>query len=255
MAGEKANEMTGGKTHHAYDTIRTRILAGTYAPTQRLIVRTLAEELAMSPVPIREALRRLEAEGWVVIRPNIGAEVRPVDAGLWVAAMDTLALVEGHATALAAPSMGSDDLARARAANERMRSALEGFNAVAAAQANQDFHAVFLDRCPSPYLVDVVKEVAERIGAMLRTVFVFVPDRTWAALAEHERLVELVESGADPEEVERFARQHKLRTVAAYLNRDEEGLPELDLGTTMVREALLREAAGPGPATILPGKP
>lgn len=236
-------EQVASKAQQAYETIRERIVAGTYAPGQRLVARTMATEFGMSPVPVREALRRLEAENWVVMRPNIGAEVRPVDAGVWVAAMDTLALVDGHAAALAAPLMTATDLQQAREANERMRGALESFDSFRASQANQDFHAVFHERCPSPYLVDVVRATSERIGAMLRTVFVFVPARTWAALAEHEHLLELVETEAPAEEVERFAREHKLRTVAAYLNRDEDSLPELELGANLVRDALERESA------------
>lgn len=243
IRGTTLIEQGASKAQQAYESIRERIVSGTYAPGQRLIARSLATELGMSPVPVREALRRLEAENWVLMRPNIGAEVRPVDAGAWVAAMDTLALVDGHAAALAAPLMTADDLRRARESNERMRDALENFDSFGASQANQDFHAIFHERCPSPFLVDVVRTTSEKIGAMLRTVFAFVPARTWAALGEHEHLLELVEAGAPAEEIERFAREHKLRTIAAYLNREEDSLPELALGEDLVRDALVRRSA------------
>lgn len=246
----EVREPRENKTQLAYETIRGRIIDGTYVPAQRLIVRTLADELAMSAVPIREALRRLEAEGWVVIRPNVGAEVRPVDASQWIAAMDALALIDGHATALAAPLLEPGDLEQAREANARMRQALAGMNTLAASAANQEFHSVFYERCSNPYVRELVRSAGERVGAMLRTVFVFVPHRTAAAVGEHDELLALVEAGAEPEQIGAFARGHKLRTVAAYLTRDEEPLPDFDASVELVREALAENRAEPAQRAV-----
>jgi len=67
------------KHEHAYTVIRQRILNGTYQPGHRLVIGTVAGELGISAVPVREAIRRLEAEGRVVYRHNVGARVAPVD--------------------------------------------------------------------------------------------------------------------------------------------------------------------------------
>lgn len=67
------------KHERAYAVIRQRILDGTYRPGRRLVIGTLAAELGVSPVPVREAIRRLEAEGRVVYRHNAGPRVAPVD--------------------------------------------------------------------------------------------------------------------------------------------------------------------------------
>lgn len=74
--------MTGkllSKHERAYLVIRQRILDGTYGPGHRLVIDALADELGVSPVPVREAIRRLEAERQVVYRHNAGARVAPVD--------------------------------------------------------------------------------------------------------------------------------------------------------------------------------
>jgi DNA-binding GntR family transcriptional regulator len=52
---------------------------------------------------VREAIRRLEAEGLVIYRPNAGAQVAPADPGLFDEEMTVLAVLEGYGTALAAP--------------------------------------------------------------------------------------------------------------------------------------------------------
>lgn len=205
------------KCERTYRTLRERILQGTYAPGKRLVVATLGAELGVSSIPVREALRRLEAEGWVTYRANAGAEVRPVDVSEWLACMDALALLEAHATALAAAHLDPDELVRAAAANEEIRAALERHDALAASDANRRFHQILCAPCPSAYLSRLVDETNERLDAMRRTVLVFVPLRAWAATKEHEQLLALIRRGAEADEIETAARAHKQRTIDAYL--------------------------------------
>ena len=65
---------------HAYAQVRAAIVEHRYAPGQRLIEQRLAEDLGLSRTPVREALRRLEAEGLVVSERHRGAAVRPLSS-------------------------------------------------------------------------------------------------------------------------------------------------------------------------------
>jgi DNA-binding GntR family transcriptional regulator len=67
-----------GNSQAAYDQIRLAIVEGRYPPGQRLVEQRIGEEFALSRTPVREALRRLEAEGLVQSIPNRGAVVRSV---------------------------------------------------------------------------------------------------------------------------------------------------------------------------------
>jgi DNA-binding GntR family transcriptional regulator len=67
-----------GNTERAYEQLRQAIVEGRYAPGQRLVEQAIGEELRLSRTPVREALRRLEAEGLVVTERNCGASVRPI---------------------------------------------------------------------------------------------------------------------------------------------------------------------------------
>ena len=69
------------KQQRVYETIRERILSGTYGPGYRVVIDGLATELGVSALPVREAIRRLEAEGLIVYRPNVGAQVAPDHRG------------------------------------------------------------------------------------------------------------------------------------------------------------------------------
>src|SRR5689334_14895015 len=71
------------KQERTYTILRDRIHSGSFAPLERLNIDALARELGVSPIPVREALRRLEAEGWVRFTPNVGAVVSPVDSASW----------------------------------------------------------------------------------------------------------------------------------------------------------------------------
>ena len=108
--------MTPSKQERTYAILRSRILDGTYGPGQRLVIDALARDLDVSPMPVREAIRRLEAEGWLTYQRHQGAQVAPLDEAGWMEALTTLAVLEGYATALerAAPDRRRHRAARAR---------------------------------------------------------------------------------------------------------------------------------------------
>jgi DNA-binding transcriptional regulator YhcF (GntR family) len=102
------------KQERTYTVLRDRIHSGAFAPRARLNIDGLARELGVSAIPVREALRRLEAEGWVRFQPNVGAIVAPVDATTWEQEMVAVAILEGAATADAAAHLRLSDLSRLR---------------------------------------------------------------------------------------------------------------------------------------------
>src|ERR1700730_17057097 len=115
------------KQERLYEAIRERILSGAYSPGYRVVIDGLAEEFQVSALPVREAIRRLEAEGLVVYRPNAGAQVAPADPGVFLEELTVLAVLEGYATALAAPTLGEAEIARLTEINASMAAAMERF--------------------------------------------------------------------------------------------------------------------------------
>ncbi|MFD0634843.1 GntR family transcriptional regulator [Catenulispora yoronensis] len=171
----------------------------------------------MSPVPVREAVRRLEAEGYVEFIHNVGARVAHIDTETYGQAMQALALLEGYATALAAPRMRKSDLKNARDVNRRMADALSGFDPATFTELNHRFHEVFLDRCPNTYIRSLAAGEWARLDLVRRSSFAFVPGRARASVAEHDHILDLVEAGADAQDIELAARRHKLGTLQAVI--------------------------------------
>ncbi len=214
MPGEKQNGVT--KQERVYRVIRERILSGTYGPGYRVVIDSLAEEFAVSALPVREAIRRLEAEGLVIYRPNAGAQVAPVDPALFEEEMTLLAVLEGYATSLAAPELTSDDIDQLTSINDRMVEAMDRLDSLGFARLNQEFHTLIHERCPNTPLVNMLRDVSRRLDAIRRTVFIQIPYRGSASVAEHRELIDLFARGAPSIEIEAAAREHKLQTVRSF---------------------------------------
>lgn len=212
------------KQERAYATIRQRILAGAYGPGYRLTIDVLAREFGVSHVPVREAIRRLEAEGWVIYQHNAGPRVSPIDDESWQGAMETLALLEGYATTLAAPSIDDSDLDRLRELNATMDEAIAALDVLRFARLNREFHSVIYIRCPNGYLVDRINETLDRLDAIRVTVFTYVPQRCKQAVREHEELILAISRGSDFGEIEKLSRKHKLRTMQAYIDHRKQSI-------------------------------
>lgn len=207
---------TPNKQEQAYNNIRERILDGTYVPGYRLVIDALARELGCSPVPVREAIRRLEAEGWVEYRPNSGAQVAPLDADQYEAELAVLALLEGHATALAAPHLNAEDLHYLRESNVTMFRVVQSANLHAYGPLNKAFHFYIYERCLNTYLVELLRATWERLEAKRHTDFTYIPQRVRVSIEEHSRLLDMIERQAPGNEIEQLMREHKLHTSDAY---------------------------------------
>jgi DNA-binding GntR family transcriptional regulator len=211
---EKRNGLT--KQERVYRAIRERILSGAYSPGYRVVIDALAEEFEVSALPVREAIRRLEAEGLVIFRPNAGAQVAPAEPGVFDEEMTVLAVLEGYATALAAPELDDAAIRRLTEITDRMVEAMERLDSLGFGRLNQEFHAVIYEHCPNTALVGMLRDVARRLDAIRRTVFVQIPYRGAASVAEHRDLIALLVARASPEAIETAARGHKLRTVESF---------------------------------------
>lgn len=216
MAGVAVAEGSS-KSQIAYDHLKSRIENGRFTPGYRLVLAAIAREIGVSVVPVREAIRRLEAEGLVTFERNIGAQVAMVDPREYEVTMQTLSLIEGYATALAAPSMTAQDIARARAINSQLAACLDHFDPVNFTRLNLEFHAVLFEHCPNPHILDLVDRGWARLRALRESTFSFVPGRARESVAEHERILAMIERDAPALDIELAARQHRLSTLDAFL--------------------------------------
>lgn len=216
------------KSQRAYGWIRQRITNQEFKPGYRLVLGAIAGELDMSVVPVREAIRQLEAEGLVTYERNVGARVALVEASQYGDSMQALSILEATATALSAPHTTAEELQRARDFNARMKAQVDHLDPHEFTELNRSFHTALTTACPNGRLLELIDAEWGRLNYLRDSIFSFVPERVHESVREHEYLVQLIESGADANEIETAARHHRAATLGAYLAREHpELLPEL----------------------------
>jgi DNA-binding GntR family transcriptional regulator len=195
-----------------YDALIDLIVSGELPPGQHMVETDLARQLGVSRQPIREALHRMEAEGWVDLRPSQGAFVHvPTDAEV-DDLLDVRALLEAETARLAAGKANPEQLARLRQICREGQAAADADDFGTAVAANNLFHAEISVIGGNAVLAELADIVGRRVQWYYRMV---APARANGSWTEHLELIEAIEA-ADGERCEALARQHTELTRAAY---------------------------------------
>jgi DNA-binding GntR family transcriptional regulator len=141
------------------EALRDRISAGVLAPGGRLLLKPISEEFGCSEIPVREALRALQAEGFINVIPHLGAFVTAPNIGELVELTEVRGILEPEATVAAAPYIDAQMLALLRAMLAEMDRLIESGANDEYGRLNRRFHSFILDRAPNQKLVSLVKDL------------------------------------------------------------------------------------------------
>jgi len=178
----------------AYHLIRQMIIIGRLAPGGALSERALAEQLGVSRAPVKDALLRLEREGFVVSRPD-GRYVKALGLEEVAQLAPVRARLEGLAAELAA---AATDAARAQALAARLeafRDACGKRDLEAFVVADVDIHTTIWEQAGNAYLLNALSCIAAPTFMRVSDCARYADERWLAPLAEHERVVTLVNAG------------------------------------------------------------
>ena len=202
----------------AYSTVRDGILRGTYTAGSRLTEQELAETAGVSRTPIREALRRLHAEGLVEFSPNHGAVValfEPEDAE---EIFELRSLLEPISARRAALRASQADIAALRSLSEMQWSESKrrrpGY-LLRIGDLNDQFHRLMQKSAGSPRLEKALAGLIEA-PLILRTFGQYTPAELQRSADQHLELVEALEA-RDPLWAHSIMRAHILAGRATYL--------------------------------------
>jgi len=181
----------------AYETVRGLILEGRYRAGDRLKEEELTEICGASRTPVRDALRRLAAEGLVSFTPHQGAQVTEIREDELEEIYALRAMIEGHAAGRAARRMGPDGHKRLRELAAEMEELVEaGGDTLPTrfAEANSEFHKIILTAAVSPRLSAMAAMVIET-PLMLRTFVRYSQAEIQRSLRHHRELISALEAG------------------------------------------------------------
>jgi DNA-binding GntR family transcriptional regulator len=195
-----------------YEALVELVVGGGLRPGQHLVESELARQLGVSRQPVREALHRLEAEGWIDLRPGQGAFVHvPTDREV-DQLLDARELLEGATARLAARAATPEAVAGLRATWQEGVAAVESGDVARTVAANNDFHAAVAEVAGNVVLAQLSEIVGRRVRWYYRKV---APARGHESWSEHAELVSAIEAG-DEDQAAALARTHTEATRTAY---------------------------------------
>lgn len=211
------------KTDYAYTELRRRILDGELKPGARLLLRPLAEELGVSVMPVRDAIRLLERDGLVATESHRGATVTTISRN---EILDTISIrmwLEVLAVREATPLHTERTLAVAEAALEEAEHAAATGDGLAYTLANRRVHRA-LEAPASPAVQELIEDLWDRLWRARRrmSLFVLSADRIVGAESEHRELFAAVRSGDVPAAAAAMER-HRDSTLVAWADVLDDG--------------------------------
>jgi len=196
------------------EALRAAILAGEYAPKQRLVEVDLCERFGTSRFILRAALQELAAQGLVEFQRNRGARVREISLAEAIEITEVRILLEGLLAARAAERATKADIAILRNLVKDMRTAVARSELLVYSDLNAQLHAAIRGMA--------AHETASRLLRQLRDQTVrhqfslsLVPGRPSVSLPQHEAIVAAI-SARDPEEAKQAMHDHLQSVIDAF---------------------------------------
>ena len=189
-----------------FNTLRRAILRGELVPGQRLMEIRLADQMGVSRTPVREAIRKLELEGLVVMVPRKGAEVAHISGKNLRDVLEVRRALEELAGELACERMTAEDFKKLEQANHKFASVLDSDDITVLGQADEEFHGLIYQATDNDRLVQMVNHLREQMYRYRIEHLKNKSQRT-ILLQEHQDIMRAL-AARDVEAVRRAIRAH-----------------------------------------------
>jgi len=200
-----------------FEVLKGEIVNGTLQGNTQLKQAKLAHRFGVSKIPVREALRRLEANGLIVFRPRFGATVTALSSEDVIDLLDVRLALECRAIELSIPKLTQSELSLA---HEVLKKYTIETEPQAWSKLNTRFHNILYQACERPKLLGYIEDVKNRMGPflMLNITMATGLDRPHE---EHKQLLAACEQG-NVELASNILREHIITTqmeVASFIHK------------------------------------
>ena len=177
-----------------FKTLRQAILKGELEPGERLMEIQLAERLGVSRTPIREAIRKLELEGLVLMIPRKGAEVAKISESNLRDVLEVRRSLEELAIDLACQRITAEELELLNKAEVDFKAAIGNGDAMQIAQTDEQFHEIIYNSTKNQKLVQILNNLREQMYRY-RVEYLKEEQTRNLLVNEHEELVKAIRDG------------------------------------------------------------
>jgi DNA-binding GntR family transcriptional regulator len=188
----------------AFDKLMTAIKAGEFRPGDRLREVEVADRLSLSRTPVREALRRLEAERIIEHRPRIGAVIRTLSQTEVVELYEMRLVLERTAAEMAAKHAIAAEVDALTALNARIAAAVQ--NPTLAASINQQFHRSIYLAARNRFLLESARALNNAL-LLLGPTTLADAHRIETVVEQHSQIIDAISRG-DIEQAGAAAEDH-----------------------------------------------
>jgi DNA-binding GntR family transcriptional regulator len=203
-----------GQQSAVVEQIRNAILAGEFAPNQRMIETDLCERFSTSRFIVRAALQELSSRGLVEYQRNRGARVRGISFDEAIEITEVRKLLEGLQAARAAERITGAEVARLRGIVKDMRTALTSPETLAYSDLNAKLHAAIRDIAAHQTSARLLQQLRDQT-VRHRFSLSMLPGRALVSLPQHEAIVAAVVA-RDPAAAEQAMHKHLQSVITAF---------------------------------------
>lgn len=199
-----------------FNTLRQAILRGELKPGERLMEIQLANKLGVSRTPIREAIRKLELEGLVLMVPRKGAEVADISEKSLRDVLEVRKALEELAVKLTCDKIKCAQIRELKHAAEEFRKTLKSSDITQIAEADVRFHDVIYEATDNQKLVQLLNNLREQMYRY-RIEYLKRQEAYPQLLAEHEEIIRRIE-GKEKELAAKIVCKHIDNQVEAVMD-------------------------------------
>ena len=221
LNGIKAVGKTPPMGELAYVSLKEAIVKGDLHPGQRLVERELSEQMGISRIPVREAIKKLEQDGLIEKLEKGGFTVKNPSREEIEETYGIRACIESYAAALATKRMDASTLDKLEDNLKKYRNALTRGNIARMTQLNDELDELIYTASESKKLYALIGNFRDFISRYRKALLNCI-DYAAISLSEHEKIVQAMKE-RDEEKVEKLVKKHLLRGRDIVLKEMESG--------------------------------
>lgn len=212
--------MYATKNDAVYLLIKEEIVNGSFHPGERLTVAQLAKKYNVSPMPVREALKRLQQDGLIENVPHVGARVMQFDFDKFKEIVYIRNILEPLAVKLAASFLTDEQIEELEELINKMRSCVENKDIKSYTRLNNQFHDYLYKNCGNSTLYEIITSLREK-SEHSRSIFSRDVSRIDKSFEEHEKCFKYLKLKDSKKAYESF-KEHKEEGFKIIIKKLEE---------------------------------